>query len=364
MLAVLVGIARLLLPMAPEYQDDIRRFANEATGFDVQFGQLSASWPLHGPEIRFFDVEIRTRDGLQPVLDAAELSVGINLLQLITERRLLPGRVAVRQADVRIERLADGKVLVNSVPLDELLRQRRSPQLPRLDLELQDIAVVLRDAGRLVPDVSLMTRQLELRLAPDQVDFEGEVDGRDELGRSFEFAGTLPAALLPGAAKAEDAPAPEWSFSLAAADIELGRLLRLLGNQWTPLHSGRGQLEIELAMSGLVPREMNLDLELGETRIESAPAVEDTRYRQLGLSARWKHSADGWQASIDRLVTQRGSKARKAGSAKVSYVLQKSGAGRYEARAESLRLADIWPLFRSVASSGPAQGAAAGKTAG
>ena len=42
-----------------------------------------------------------------------------------------------------------------------------------------------------------MTRQLELRLAPDQVDFEGEVDGRDELGRSFEFAGTLPAALLP-----------------------------------------------------------------------------------------------------------------------------------------------------------------------
>ena len=95
-LAVLVGIARLLLPMAPEYQDDIRRFANEATGFDVQFGRLSASWPLHGPEIRFFDVQIRTRDGQQPVLDAAELSVGINLLQLITERRLLPGRVSVR----------------------------------------------------------------------------------------------------------------------------------------------------------------------------------------------------------------------------------------------------------------------------
>ncbi|MBM4220992.1 MAG: hypothetical protein FJ170_03475, partial [Gammaproteobacteria bacterium] len=86
-LAVLVGIARLLLPMAPEYQDDIRRFANEATGLDVQFGQLSASWPLHGPEIRFLDVHIRTRDGRQPVLDAAELTVGINVLQLITERR-------------------------------------------------------------------------------------------------------------------------------------------------------------------------------------------------------------------------------------------------------------------------------------
>ena len=59
LLAVLVGIARLLLPMAPEYQDNIRRFANDATGLDVQFSQLSASWPLHGPEIRFFDVHIR-----------------------------------------------------------------------------------------------------------------------------------------------------------------------------------------------------------------------------------------------------------------------------------------------------------------
>lgn len=355
-LAVLVGIARLLLPMAPEYQDDIRRFANEATGFDVQFGQLSASWPLHGPEIRFLDVHIRTRDGGQPVLDAAELSVGINILQLITERRLLPGRVAVRRADVRVERQADGKVLVNAVPLEELLRQPRNRQLPRLDLELRDIGVLLHDAGRIVPDVSLVARQLDLRLAPDSIGFEGEVEGRDELGRSFDFVGTLPAALLPGAITAEGAPAPEWSISLVAADIEMGRLLRLLANQWTPLGSGRGQLEIELAMSGLVPREMNLDLELGETRIESAPAVPDTSYRQLALSARWKRSASGWQASIDRLTTQRGGKARKAGSAQLSHVLQKDGTSQYQARAEALRLADIWPLVRSVASTGLRKG--------
>lgn len=351
-LAALVGIARLLLPMAPEYQDDIRRFANEATGFDVQFGQLSASWPLQGPEIRFFDVEVRTRDGRQAVLDAAELSVGINLLRLITERRLMPGRVAVRQADLRVERLGDGQVLINAVPLEDLLRKPRSPELPHLDLELEDIGVELHDAGRLVPDVSLMARKLELRLAPGSIGFEGAFDGRDELGSRFGISGTLPAALLPGAVAADGAAAPEWSFSLVAADIELGRLLRLLANQWTPLRSGRGQLEIELAMRGLVPGEMNLDLELGETQIESAPEVPDTGYARLGLSARWKRSASGWQASVERLVTQRGNKTRKAGSVEISHVLQESGAGQYQARAEALRLADIWPLLRAVAAPG------------
>ena len=34
-----MGVARLLLPLAPDYQDEIRRFASEATGFDVRFGQ-------------------------------------------------------------------------------------------------------------------------------------------------------------------------------------------------------------------------------------------------------------------------------------------------------------------------------------
>ena len=44
-LALLVGIARLFLPLVPDYQDDIRRWAGEATGFDVQFERISASWP-------------------------------------------------------------------------------------------------------------------------------------------------------------------------------------------------------------------------------------------------------------------------------------------------------------------------------
>ena len=56
LLAVVVGLARLLLPLAPDYQDEIRRFATKATGFDVRFGTLRASWPLTGPEIRFADV--------------------------------------------------------------------------------------------------------------------------------------------------------------------------------------------------------------------------------------------------------------------------------------------------------------------
>ena len=130
-LAIVVGLARLLLPLAPDYQDEIRRFASEATGFDVRFERLSASWPLQGPEVRFSAVRIFTLKDQRPVFDASELSVGINLWRLLVERQLRPGRVAIRGASFKAERQPAGQWLINGVPLEELLRRRPDALLPR-----------------------------------------------------------------------------------------------------------------------------------------------------------------------------------------------------------------------------------------
>ena len=47
-LALVVGLIRLLLPQLTEYQQEVRDAAAAATGFSVDFAQLSASWPLRG----------------------------------------------------------------------------------------------------------------------------------------------------------------------------------------------------------------------------------------------------------------------------------------------------------------------------
>jgi len=186
LLAVIVGVARLLLPLAPEYQDQIRRFAIDATGFDVRFGRLSASWPLLGPEVRFSDVRIATLKDQRTVLDARELSVGVNLWRLLVERRVRPGRVAVSGASVNAERLGSGQWLINGVPLDELLRRPRNQRVPHLALDLQDIDLLLLDGSRLEPRVALRVVQLALDLGPELIGFDAELDGRDGLGSGIE----------------------------------------------------------------------------------------------------------------------------------------------------------------------------------
>ena len=89
LLALLVGLVRLLLPLAPEYQEEVRRVAAEATGLDVAFDRISASWPLRGPELTLFDVQLSDPEtGLQ-VIGAQEGRGGIERVPPV--RRGAPG---------------------------------------------------------------------------------------------------------------------------------------------------------------------------------------------------------------------------------------------------------------------------------
>ena len=52
-LAIAVGIFRLMLPRLPEYQYEIKDWASAAIGLDFQFSGMNARWRLSGPELSF-----------------------------------------------------------------------------------------------------------------------------------------------------------------------------------------------------------------------------------------------------------------------------------------------------------------------
>ena len=53
-LAIAVGIFRLMLPRLPEYQEEIKAWASNAIGMSVEFTGMNARWRLSGPELSFF----------------------------------------------------------------------------------------------------------------------------------------------------------------------------------------------------------------------------------------------------------------------------------------------------------------------
>ena len=44
LLAVLVGLFRLFLPRLPEYQDELKAWASDAIGMQVEFTGMDARW--------------------------------------------------------------------------------------------------------------------------------------------------------------------------------------------------------------------------------------------------------------------------------------------------------------------------------
>lgn len=344
-LAVLVGIARLLLPLVPEYQNEIRRFVGATTGLNLEFARVSASWPLAGPEFRFRDVQVTTQAG-RPLLAARELRVGINLGRLILERRLLPGRVSVTGARVRLERLRDDHVLFNGVPLEDLLRRPGEQALPRLDLQFRAIDLTLRDPRRLEPQLRLAVSQFNLRLARPLVEFSGEVDEAPGLAGAVELAGSFPAAFLPGAAPG---PAPEWSFKLQGADFNLVRLFRLWADLPGPLQAGTGDVTLAARVVGARPVAVSADLRLADVRMDGMPDSEPA-YRQLDLQADWERTGSGWSARLERLSIRRGQGSATTSSGRASLSRDDRNPVRLQVSADLLPLAELWPLVRAAAS--------------
>ena len=58
LLAIAVGLFRLFLPRLPAYQEDIKRWASEAIGMQVEFSGMDARWGLSGPELEFDEAEL------------------------------------------------------------------------------------------------------------------------------------------------------------------------------------------------------------------------------------------------------------------------------------------------------------------
>jgi uncharacterized protein YhdP len=86
LLAVAVGLFRLFLPRLPEYQEEIKGWASNAIGMEVEFSGMNARWGLSGPELEFYDTELVRPDNKQRAIAADVVSIGISVNSLIFER--------------------------------------------------------------------------------------------------------------------------------------------------------------------------------------------------------------------------------------------------------------------------------------
>ncbi len=307
LLALLVGLFRLLVPQVPEYQAELEAWATEALGVPVRVGRLDARLTLRGPELTLLDATVGGQgSGMLPLV-AREVSVVVSVPRLVTERQVTVSRVRLVGVVVELARVTDGQWLLQGQPLE--LNDRDGPvELPALpDFRLDFLDGELRlQPGPELPVQVLGDIQLTLARDGGRVSLDLRATPPEALGSRIEFAaeatpgeGVLDLARLAGM---------PWRAFIDLRETDLEAWRALLPGDWPLPTAGFGGLRLWLAAVGDQPLEASAELDLrGLAPPPSAlPAPLTMAYEQLSGRFEWRRHDTGWTAAGARLRVQRG----------------------------------------------------------
>ena len=355
LLALLVGIARLFLPLVPEYQEDIRQWTAQATGYDVEFRNITATWPLAGPELKFIDVVVSARDSGEQIFVADNLTAGISLFRLVRDRRLLLNRLGVEGSTINVRRSAAGDYFFQGLSLNDFLpdqsdrEERLELRLPNLAIRLTGITLNFSDES----DDSARTRfgidTLDVVLSDDRVAATGDIGLEEALGDSVTVTVDIPTALFAPETDEDDSeyePAA-WKLELAASDMNLVNVAEYVLKKPAPFSQADGNLSVALAFEDLAPQSIVVELDLDQVVFDFGAAGRDS-FAALNGRFDWRRMNNGgWTLTAKELsVEQRELFATRSdlsmqltpGAEQQGFTLQ--------AATGFLRLQDLYPLVR------------------
>jgi len=125
LLALGVGLFRVLVPMFPDYQQRIEAAATKALGHPIAFSGVDARWRLRGPELVFNDVRLRSAETNQVMLSAGRCRVVLDVWSLIKGDALRPAAVELSDTSVQLDRDVAGEWSVQGESLAQWRRESR-----------------------------------------------------------------------------------------------------------------------------------------------------------------------------------------------------------------------------------------------
>ena len=247
LLAIMVGLFRLFLPRLPEYQEDIKSWANAAIGMQVEFSDMNARWRLTGPELNFYGAQLTLPDTEESLIEAAEVTVGVGLLRLLLDRTLVVDRILVRETEISVERVNGNRMLVQGLPLGELssLMPLSNPEGDVVFVG-QDLAVRYVESGSeevLSFDIALV----EVSRHNQLLTVDASIDLHEGFGSRLDV--TVDQRALP------DTADTAWDFFVEGRALGLARWAYLLPEGVAPVTNGTSDLSLWLQWSnGAVSR--------------------------------------------------------------------------------------------------------------
>lgn len=324
LLAIAVGLFRLFLPRLPEYQDEIKAWASDAIGLQVEFTGMDALWGLRGPELKFYDAElIRPDTGIRAIA-AGEVGVGVSLIRFFRDNTLVVDSVTVRDSAIEVRELDDGSWRIQGVPPDELLPSASSSGSIRIAGE--DVDVYFLRAGDQRP-TTFKVPELVVQRDNNRIAIDLDVRLPDEIGKTLTVAATQ--------VRTGDAGAEPWNISVDGDALSLAGLSHLYRDPRRRVTDGSGDIQASVAVLDGKIESLSATFEVAGAALNNAAAFD------AAARIAFNHNADGWLVAVDELRARTPHGEWPLSSLRIETLIDGAGeVSQYDVRASYLHLAD------------------------
>ena len=337
LLAVALGVFRLLLGQIPEYQDEIKAFVAAELGLTVEFATIDARLGFAGPELSLSDASIGSGAG-GGFLEADQARITFDPLALVFGRRLEVTRLTLGGVVLTVERDRTGTFRFGDRAFDPGDGAWTASIPPSVEVVIRDSALEYVDSARgrswrfdeleAVLENSGGQLVASLSLSPE-VALAGPVD--------IDLTAQIPEEARNGIA---------WQANITVSQLDLAALERLVPvDEFVPL-TGRGDVDGRLEWAGGQIVAAGLEVAFERLAIGS-PAGGDEGIDALAFSAGWRRTGpEEWQLTLDDVAMSRNGREWPAENS-ARFALGSTGGqtSTVQLSADFVRLEDLAPIL-------------------
>ncbi len=264
LLAIAVGLFRLMLPRLPEYQEEIKDWARAAIGMQVEFTGMNARWRLSGPEVNFYNAELLRPDGSGNLLAVDELSISVGLMRLLVDREFVVDRVVISDASLDLRQAEDGAWMIQGVPLDSLVGTRN--EIPEgggaaVTIIAQNIDLDFWPRAS-EQAIELVIDRLQVKRDDVQLDIDVTVELPEDLGKRIKARANQRLGEL--------SDSGVWELRVEGKELELAGWAHFQPPQFPDVSSGQANLSLSLELSTNGVRNATADLVVSDLTVDDA----------------------------------------------------------------------------------------------
>ncbi|MFQ3334427.1 MAG: hypothetical protein ACI8XI_001103, partial [Woeseiaceae bacterium] len=115
---VVVTLANIYTPRINEYQDEFKSWINQDSDYEFDFNKVGAGWRINGPELIFYNPEIKDKITQEQIFYAGEATAEIGLLDFLLGRSLAVDQLIFNQINLDLKYTKNSGFLFKGLNLD------------------------------------------------------------------------------------------------------------------------------------------------------------------------------------------------------------------------------------------------------